>query len=160
MTLRPLLLVLLVSAVGCDTVSDRVDQAACAASGYADAGTVTATVSGSRYATACVRVDRESGVVTVASIDNVVSNQAQRLLAITVPATVGTYAIGSSTAAGVYTTRAADASDQAEQTYVATSGTVTVTSTGSGAAGTFSFAARTPAGAQIEVTAGRFDVTD
>lgn len=147
------------SASGCDTVSDTVDEAACAASGYADSGEVSATVGPSRYATACVRVDEVSGQITIASIDNVVSDSNQRLLAITMPTTTGTFAIGAA-ATAAYTQRAADAGQQAAQTYAATSGTVTVTAISeSTATGTFAFTAQNPAGEDLDIASGRFDVS-
>ncbi|WP_412069609.1 DUF6252 family protein [Rubrivirga sp. IMCC43871] len=153
-----LLSVLLVS--GCDTLSDAVDGAACAASGYADTGTVSATVGSASYSTPCVRAEEASGQVTVASLDNVVSDGGQRLLAVTAPTEVGTFEIGATTATGVYTARAADPDQQADQTYAATSGSVTVSSVSATTiVGTFAFTARTPAGETIEVTGGRFDLT-
>ncbi|WP_412061709.1 DUF6252 family protein [Rubrivirga sp. IMCC45206] len=154
------LFVSLLAVAACDTLGDAVDGAACAASGYADAGTISATVGGAAYRTPCVRVDEASGQVTVASLDDVVSDGGQRLLAVTAPTEVGTFEVGATRAAGVYTARAADPERQADQTYAATSGTVTVASVSATAiAGTFAFSARTPAGETVEVTAGRFDVT-
>lgn len=156
----PLLCLLLVAAAGCDALSDTLDEAACSASGYADEGEMSATVDGGRYSTACVRVETEANLLTVGSIDNVVSDNDQRLLAVTAPAEVGSYEIGSSAALGAYTFRAADASQQAEQTYAATSGTITIATVSANAAsGTFSFVGRTPAGDQVTVASGAFDVT-
>ena len=159
MRLVPLLVLLAVA--GCDTVSDTVDEAACRASGYADVGTVTASVSGSAYSTPCVRGDLEQGALAIASLDGVVSQGAQRGIALTVPGDApDTYAIGDEAAAATYVARAADASQQADETYLATSGTITVTAvSASGAAGTFSFTARTVGGDEVAVTNGRFDVT-
>lgn len=162
--MRPLLSAALLLSVlfvgGCDALSDAVDGAACEASGYADTGTVSATVGGTAYNTPCVRADEASGQVTVASVDGVVSDGGQRLLAVTAPTEVGTFEIGATTAAGVYTARAADPEQQADQTYAATSGSVTVSAVSATAiTGTFAFTARTPAGETLEVTGGRFDVT-
>ncbi|MGB3545028.1 hypothetical protein [Rubrivirga sp.] len=154
------LLSILMFTGGCDAVSDVVDGAACSATGYADSGTVSATVGGSRYSTPCVRVEVESGVLTIASIDDVVSDNDQRLLAVTAPNEVGTFEVGETTAGGVYTVRAADTSQQAEQTFASTSGRVTVTSvTDTSAEGTFSFVGQVPSGDQIDIVNGSFDVT-
>lgn len=161
-TLIPLIALFSVSLLvgGCDTVSDALNGAACAATGYADSGTVAATVGSSRYSTPCVRVEVEAGVLTIASIDDVVSDNNQRLLAVTAPNELGTFEVGESAAAGVYTLRAEDASQQADQTFASVSGRVTVSSIEDDAAtGTFSFVARTPGGDEVQVTAGRFDVT-
>lgn len=156
-----LVLPLFALVAGCDTVSDTVDEAACRASGYADEGTVSASVNGSRYSTPCVRGDLEQGALAIASLDGVVSQGAQRGIALTIPGDEpDTYTIGADAAAATYVARAADSSQQADETYLATSGTITVTAvSASGATGTFSFTAQTVGGGEVEVTNGRFDVT-
>lgn len=89
-----------------------------------------------------------------------VSANRQRSITVAAEAEVGTYALNDVQAEGIYVARTADSDDQADETYAGVSGTVTVEAVSSTAAeGTFSFTARNPAGTEIEVAEGRFDVT-
>jgi len=156
-----LLLALLLPVAACDTVTDAVDNAACQASGYADGGTLRATVSGDSFSGTCIRVQLQSGVLTVAGADNVVSNNNQELITLTFPTTdTASYTLGSSAAVASFTRRTEDSSDQANEVYAATSGTVTLAEySATTARGTFSFSARNAAGTVVTVASGTFDVT-
>ena len=157
-----LLLALTLPLAACDTVSDTVDNAACRASGYADDGTVRATVSGASYSATCVRVEVEEGAVLIASVDNVVSQNNQTSITLTLPSTTpGTFTIESNNGAlATYVARTSDPNDQTGETYAATSGTITLEDYSAGSAeGTFSFTARNLDDESVTVTGGRFDVT-
>lgn len=161
--MRPAVLLpaLLLLAPGCDTVADSVDAAACRASGYADTGTVSASVSGDRFSGTCVRVEVQQGTLTVVGADNVVSQNRQEVISLTFPSTtLRSYDLGAGAAAAAFAARTEDPDDQAEETYAAVDGTLSLdTYTASSASGTFAFTARSANGAQVEVTGGRFDVS-
>ncbi len=161
--MRPLLCLLaLLTLPACDAVGDAVDNAACQATGYADSGSVRATVAGDAFSGTCVRVDTEAGALSVLGADNVVSQNSQEVITLTLPSDeVRSYDLDSDPATASYTARTEDPDDQGDEVYIATSGTITVeAATATSARGTFSFAARTLAsGAEVTVTGGRFDVT-
>ena len=154
-------LLLLLTLPACDEVSDAVDNAACQASGYADAGSVRATVDGDRFSGTCVRVDREAGTLTIVGADNVVSQNSQEVITLAVPTgEARTYDLGAEVATAAYAARTEDPDDQGDEVYAAIDGTLTVTSVTDGATtGTFSFTGRTLNGATVEVSGGRFDVS-
>jgi len=160
--MRPALLLLAVLTLpACDAVSDAVDDAACQASGYADSGTVRATVSGDSFSGTCVRVDRESGTLTIVGADNVVSQNDQEVITIAVPSDdLRSYDLSNDVATAAFARRTEDPNDQGDEVYVATSGTLTVTAVSDDSAeGTFAFSARNASGATVEVSGGRFNVS-
>lgn len=152
---------LLLLAAGCDEVSDTVDAAACRASGYADEGSVRATVDGDTFSGTCVRVEVQQGTLTIVGADNVVSQNNQEVITLTFPSTtVRSYDLGDDVAAASFAARTEDPNDQEDEVYLAISGTLSLDEYSSTSAeGTFSFTARTVGGAEVEVTSGRFDVT-
>lgn len=158
----PLLLLL---ATGCDTVSDAADEAACQASGYADEGTVSASVSGDAFSGTCVRVDVQQGALSIVGADNVVSNNNQEVITLTFPSTeIRAYEIddpvGTQLAAASFTARTENPDDQADEAYLATRGTLSLDAySETAASGTFSFTARTINGAEVVVSSGTFAVT-
>lgn len=156
-----LLLALLLPLAACDALSDAVDETACQASGYADAGRVSATVSGDAFSGTCVRVDRQQGALSIVGADNVVSQNNQEVITLTFPSTeLRSYALGAEVAAATFTRRTEDSDDQAREVYVGLSGTVTLTAFSDDAAeGTFSFTAENEAGDEVTVSGGTFDVT-
>ncbi len=160
--MRPVLCLLAVLLLpACDTVSDAVDNAACQATGYADAGTVRATVAGDAFSGTCVRVDTEAGALTVVGADNVVSQNSQEVITLVLPSdSVRAYTLGASAATAAFAARAEVSGDQVDRTYLGVSGTVTVEAASATAArGTFSFTGRNAAGDEVAVTGGQFDVT-
>jgi hypothetical protein len=162
-----LALALLLPVAGCDALSDAADETACRASGYADVGSVRASVSGDAFSTACVAARVEAGALVIAGADNVVSDDDQEVLTLTFPSTdLASYEIGASGATATFARRTTDSNDQAEEVYVATDGTLTLAegaepseSSATRVRGSFSFSARNGAGDVVAVSGGTFDVT-
>ena len=154
-------LLLLLTLPACDEVSDAVDNAACQASGYADSGSVRATVDGDAFSGTCVRVDARAGTLTVLGADNVVSQNSQEFISVTFPTTeIRSYTLGDGLAVASFTARTEDTDDQGEEVYAATGGTVRLdVATETSAQGTFSFTAQNASGETVEVEGGRFSVT-
>lgn len=155
-------LVALLTLPACDAVSDAVDTAACQASGYADSGSVRATVDGDAFSGSCVRLDREAGTLTIIGADNVVSQDEQEVITLALPnADVRSYTIGSDAATAAFAARTPDADDQRDEFYAAIDGQITVLqSTDTAVSGTFAFTAQNANGDAIPVTGGTFDVED
>ncbi len=161
---RALFLALLLPLAACDEVGDAVDNAACQATGYADAGSVRATVSGDSFSGTCVRVQLQSGTLTIVGADNVVSQNDQEILSLTFPSTdLREYSLDPEVgvvATATYTARTEDPNDQGDEVYAATGGTIALDAyTESSAEGTFSFTGRTVGGDEVTVANGTFDVT-
>lgn len=156
-----LALVLLLPVAGCDALSDSVDEAACQASGYADEGSVRATIDGDSFSGTCVRVQVEQGALTIVGADNVVSRDQQEFITLTLPSTaVGTYELGLDAALATYTARTEDSDDQADEVFAAVNGTITLDAyTDSSAEGTFTFTGRALDDDEVTVTRGSFEVT-
>lgn len=152
---------LAVTLPACDQVSDAVDEAACRASGYADAGTVRATVDGDTFSGTCVRVEAQAGTLTVIGADNVVSQNDQEAITLTFRSTApGPYDVEEADAAASIAFRTESQDDQADEVYVGLEGTLTLDAyTEAAASGGFSFTARNAAGDLVTVTDGTFDVT-
>jgi hypothetical protein len=149
----------LVALPACDDAGDLVDRAACDATGHASEGTVSATADGARFSATCVRGDVTADVLSVAGIDDVVSDGRQRSVALVVAAAPGAYSVGADGVTATYVARADDPDRQPEQTFAAVAGTVTVEAVSDAAAeGTFAFTARNADGDEVEVTGGRFEV--
>ena len=156
-----LCLALLLPLAACDTVSDAVDDAACRATGYADAGSVRATVAGDSFSGTCIRVQLQQGILTIAGADNVVSQNNQEVITLTFPSTdERSYQLANDAAVASYTARTEDPDDQGDEVYASVSGTLSLdVYTESSAEGTFSFTGRTINGDEVTVTSGTFDVT-
>ncbi len=156
-----LCLALLLPLAACDQVSDAVDNAACQATGYADGGTVRATVSGDSFSGTCVRVQLQQGTLTIAGADNVISQNNQEVITLTLPSTdVRSYQLANDVAVASYTARTENPDDQGDEVYASVNGTLSLdVYTESSAKGTFSFTGRTVNGDEVTVTNGTFDVT-
>ena len=156
-----LCLILLVTLPACDAISDAADNAACQATGYADSGTVRASVAGDSFSGTCIRVDTEGGTLTIAGADNVVSQNNQEVITLAFPSTeIRSYALGTDAATAVFVARTEDPEDQAEETYAAISGTLRLDAVSETTArGSFSFTGRTVGGTEVTVSGGSFNVT-
>ena len=154
-------LLLLLTLPACDEVSDAVDNAACQASGYADTGTVRATVDGDSFSGSCVSVETQGTTLTIAGADNVVSRNSQEIIAITFPTReIRSYDLVNDLVGATYAARTEDADDQDREVYGAVDGTVRLDAVSeTTASGTFSFTAQNLDGETVEVSGGRFDVT-
>ena len=156
--LRSFLLGLLLLPLGaCDALSDAVDSTVCQSSGYADSGSVRATVDGDSFSGTCVDVQLQRGTLTIAGADNVVSQNNQEAITLTFPSTEpASYTLGSEVAAAAYAARG----ETGDVAYVGTSGMITLTAYDeSSASGTFSFVAQRTNGDEVVVSEGRFDVS-
>ena len=120
---------------------------------------MTATAAGASFEAVCIAGSLTNGVLSLGGIENLGSAGAtQRQINLNVPsAAVGTISLtpGLASYADVD-----DPANAAAGTYAGTGGTVTLEAvSATGASGTFSFTARTNAGATVQISGGAFDVT-